>query len=72
MRKSTRSTARLWRCPERKGRCFDIIDGKAWVQANNTEEMVGDDLIRRGVLREDIILGFQPEYARKYSGFGVA
>ena len=51
---------------------FDIIDEKVWVQANNTEEMVGDELIKRGIPRQDIILGFQPDYARKYSGFGVA
>ncbi|HFA51007.1 MAG TPA: XisI protein [Bacteroidetes bacterium] len=51
---------------------FDIIDGKIWVQANNTEEMVGDELTKRGVPRQDIILGFQPEYTREHSGFGVA
>ena len=51
---------------------FDIIEGKVWVQANNTEEMVGDELIKRGIPREEIILGFQPQYARKHSGFGVA
>lgn len=51
---------------------FDIIEGKVWIQANNTEEMVGDELIKRGIPREEIILGFQPEHARKHSSFGVA
>ena len=51
---------------------FDIKNGKVWIQINNTEEMVGDELIKRGIPREEIILGFQPQYARKHSGFGVA
>lgn len=51
---------------------FDIIDNKIWIQANNTEEMVGDEITKRGIHKDDIVLGFQPEYARKHSGFAIA
>ena len=51
---------------------FDIIDGKVWIQANNTEEMVGDELIQRGIPKKEIILGFQPENVRIHTGFGIA
>ncbi|MFN0033416.1 MAG: XisI protein [Saprospiraceae bacterium] len=51
---------------------FDIIDGKIWIQQNNTERFVADELIERGVDRKDIVLGFQPSYARPHTGFAVA
>ncbi|MCO6489857.1 MAG: XisI protein [Phaeodactylibacter sp.] len=51
---------------------FDIRDGKVWIQRNDTEVMVADELIERGVAREDIVLGFQPPYARPYTGFATA
>lgn len=51
---------------------FDIKDGKVWVQVNNTEEMVGDELVKRGVPKTDIVLAFHPEDMRQYTGFAVA
>jgi len=51
---------------------FDIKDGKVWVQLNNTEEMVGDELISRGVAKSDIVLGFHHESMRGYTGFAEA
>ncbi|MFN0037073.1 MAG: XisI protein [Saprospiraceae bacterium] len=51
---------------------FDIKDGKIWFQCNNTEREVVDVLIQMGVDKQDIVLGFQPPYARAYSGFAVA
>lgn len=40
--------------------CFDIeiINGKVWVYENNTEALIADELIEKGVAAEDIILGF--------------
>ena len=51
---------------------FDIIDGKIWIQQNNTEALIADELIERGVEKTDIVLGFVPEEARAYSGFAVS
>jgi XisI protein len=44
---------------------FDIKDGKIWVQVNETEELIADELVRLGVPADDIVLGFQPEYLRE-------
>lgn len=43
---------------------FDIKNGKIWVQVNETEELIVDELVRRGISHDDIVLGFQPEYLR--------
>jgi hypothetical protein len=49
-----------------------IEDGKVWIYQNNTEAMIADELIERGVLQSDIVLGFVAPDARIYSGFAVA
>lgn len=51
---------------------LDIINGKIWIQQNNTEVMVADELIERGVDKADIVLGFLSEETRPYSGFAVS
>jgi AAA15 family ATPase/GTPase len=51
---------------------FDIINGKIWMQCNNTEREVVDDFMAAGVERTDIVLGFVPPAARHFSGFAVA
>lgn len=51
---------------------FDIINEKIWIQQNNTEAKIVDELLERGVLREDIVLGFQHPQTRAISGFAVA
>ena len=50
---------------------FDIIDGKIWMQCNNTEWEVVDYLMAQGVDRHDIVLGFIPPQARNLSGFAA-
>lgn len=51
---------------------FDIINGKIWMQCNNTEREVVDEFMAAGVERQDIVLGFVPPAARHFSGFAVA
>ncbi len=51
---------------------FDIINGKIWMQCNNTEREVVDEFMAAGVDRNDIVLGFVPPAARHFSGFAVA
>ncbi len=51
---------------------LDIKDGKVWVQHNTTELRVAHELVVMGVPKEDIVLGFQAPYVRKYTEFGVA
>lgn len=47
-------------------------DGKVWILANWTEDDVAQALVQRGVNKDDIVLGFQPEFIRPYSGYAVA
>lgn len=51
---------------------LDIIDGKVWIQQNNSEAKLTDELIERGIEKSDIVLGFQHPEARVHSGFAVA
>ncbi|MCU0338581.1 MAG: XisI protein [Spirosomaceae bacterium] len=51
---------------------FDIINDKIWMQCNNTEREVVDELMEAGVDRQDIVLGFIPPLARHFSGYAVA
>lgn len=51
---------------------FDIIDGKVWVQVNNTDRELVDELIELGIPKEDIVLAFHPEHLRQYTGFAVS
>jgi hypothetical protein len=48
---------------------FDIKNGKIWVQHDGTEHGITNDLLEMGVPKEDIVLGFQPPYKRRYMGF---
>ncbi len=54
--------------------CFhlEIINGKIWIHENNTEAMIADELMEKGVAREDIVLGFLEPETRVHSGFAVA
>lgn len=46
-------------------------NGKIWIWLNETEELVADELVKKGVEPTDIVLGFQPEKYRAYGGFAV-
>ena len=51
---------------------FDMINGKVWIQQNNTDVLIADELVEKGIPKSDIILGFIPEKMRSYEGFAVA
>lgn len=44
---------------------FDIKEEKIWLQCNNTEREVIDELVQKGVAADDIVLGFQPPCVRE-------
>jgi hypothetical protein len=48
---------------------LDIKNTKIWIQHNGTETGIADELVKLGVPKEDIVLGFQAPYKRKYTGF---
>jgi uncharacterized hydantoinase/oxoprolinase family protein len=51
---------------------LDIKDGKVWIQKNDTDRLIAQELVGLGVAREDIVLGLQPVYARVDTGYSVA
>lgn len=51
---------------------LDIKDGKIWIQRNQTDHQITNDLLEMGVSKEDIILGLQPPYMCEYAGLGAA
>ena len=53
-------------------RHLDIKDGKIWIQYDGTEGGIALKLVELGVPREDIVLGFQPEYARPHTAFAAS
>jgi hypothetical protein len=64
-----------WEELKRVYNCFihlDIKDGKIWIQRNMTEADLAQDLVEKGVPREDIVLGLHPQYKRPLTGYGVA
>jgi hypothetical protein len=51
---------------------LDIIDGKIWIQCDNTDAVVANDLERAGVPKKDIVLGFHPPEVRPLTDYAVA
>jgi hypothetical protein len=51
---------------------LEIKEKKIWIQRNQTDVQISDELIARGVAKDDIILGLKPPYLREYTGFGVS
>lgn len=52
---------------------FDIKqNGKVWILVNNTDILVAEELIKRGILKSDIVLGFHSELVRPHTGYAVA
>jgi XisI protein len=50
---------------------IDIIDGQVWIQANNTDRLIGEELVAAGIPPELIVLGLQPPEVRVYTAYGV-
>jgi hypothetical protein len=50
---------------------FDIKNDKIHIQHNGTECQIADELIAKGVAKEDIIVGFLSPLQKKYSGFNL-
>ncbi|MBC8143772.1 MAG: XisI protein [Armatimonadetes bacterium] len=51
---------------------LEIRDGKIWILTDNTEEGVATDLVREGVPKSLIVLGFYIPATREAGEFAVA
>ena len=50
----------------------DIIDGKIWIQRDGTEHGIANDLVKAGIPKDQIVLGFREPEVRQYTEFAVA
>ena len=46
---------------------IDIIDGRVWIQANNTDRLIAEELVAAGIPAKSIVLGLQPPDVRPYT-----
>jgi hypothetical protein len=51
---------------------LDIIAGKIWIQADNTDAVIARDLEKAGVPKSDIVLGFRHPNVRPLTEYAVA
>ncbi len=51
---------------------IEIQNSKIWIHQNNTQALIADELIEKGVKKEDIVLGFVAPSLRSSSGFAMA
>lgn len=49
-----------------------IIDNKVWIQQNNTDVDTAESFVKKGVCKNDIVLGFLRPYSRKVTDYAVA
>ncbi|MEA5554647.1 XisI protein [Anabaena cylindrica UHCC 0172] len=50
---------------------IDIKSSKIWLQWNGTEDDIAANLVAAGVPKEDIVLGFQSPFMRKFTEYAV-
>jgi len=50
---------------------IDIIDGKVWIQRDGTEEGIAQELVKVGIPKERIVLGFRPLEVRPHTGYAT-
>lgn len=65
-----------WREDQRTYGCFLHVDvkpdGKVWLQYDGTDLVVAEMLMEKGILQEDIVLGFQAPFKRPHiAGFAL-
>jgi hypothetical protein len=51
---------------------IDIVDGKVWIEKDNTEDGVASELVQAGIPKGQIVLGFRSPDMRKHTEFAVA
>jgi hypothetical protein len=50
---------------------LDIKNDKIWIQHDGTEGGVTDELVNRGVSKQDIVLAFQSPFKRQFTEYAV-
>ena len=50
---------------------IDIINSKIWIQRDGTEDGIATELLKLGIPKEQIVLGFRSPEMRKHTEFSV-
>ena len=50
---------------------FDIKDGKIWIQHNGTEVDVAAELVKLGVPKTAIVIGFHSPFKRQFTDYAM-
>jgi hypothetical protein len=51
---------------------LDWIDGKIYIQQNNTETSIADRLVELGVPKNHIVIGFHSPFKRQFTEYAVS
>jgi hypothetical protein len=51
---------------------FDIKEGKIWLQENNTDIEVDQELEEMGISKKEMVIGFHHPSMREYSDYAIA
>lgn len=51
---------------------LEIINGKVWIQADNTDVAIARELETAGIPKSDIVLGFRPPSVRPFTEYAAA
>ena len=51
---------------------IDLVDGKVWIEKDNTEDGIATELVQAGVPKSHIVLAFHSPEARKHTEYAVA
>lgn len=51
---------------------LDIINGKIWIQRDETEDGIARALVKAGIPKTSIVLGFKPADVRPYTEYAIA
>lgn len=51
---------------------LEIINGKVWIQADNTDVVIARELESQGIPKSDIVLGFRSPSVRPLTQYAVA
>jgi hypothetical protein len=49
----------------------EIIDSKIWIHRDGTEDGIASELLKVGIPKERIVLGFKSPQIRRHTGFAV-
>ncbi|VXD11287.1 XisI protein [Planktothrix serta PCC 8927] len=63
-----------WQGDQRVHGCLvhvEIKNDKVWIQRDGTEDGIAEELVRAGIPKQDIVLGFHPLEIRPYTEYAV-